>query len=242
MKTELCRAAMLYSDHCTGFQMEKCRRDGHILLLEICLNHECLFGWSVQTTSEEVSGQSERVTVSFCAQPMKDVSSRKVGRNFCFSSQVKACLAGSNRGTKQMMENTSFFFPYYQKYLIDTQREYTTLVKIQDLLKKRILFLSNTVVNTLYHSFWPNLTSGSLSPPSNCSSFSSLPCLWTLLWPQGSLPLWLSLPAPLRQQDLHVLLSPQQHRIQILLQRDGVPDGHAAEPHRHVRWIRTQVS
>lgn len=136
MKTELFIAAMLYSDHCTAFQMEKCRRDGHILLLEICLKHECLFGWGVQTTSEEMSGQSERVAFSFRAQPMKDISSRKVGRNLCFSSQVKACLAGSNRGTKQMMENTSFFPPYYQKYLIDTRREYTTSVKIQDLLKK----------------------------------------------------------------------------------------------------------
>lgn len=183
--------------------------------------------------------------VSFCAQPMKDISSRKVGRNFCFSSQVKACLAGSNRGTKQMMENTSFFFPYYQRYLIDTRREYTTRVKIQDLLKKMyIIFVSRScnTANTFYYSSDQIWHLDLYLPPPNCSSISSLPCLWTLLWPQGSLPLWLSLPAPLRQQDLHVLLSPQQHRIQILLQRDGVPDGHAAEPHRHVRWIRTQVS
>lgn len=76
----------------------------------------------------------------------------------------------------------------------------------------------------------------------NCSPISSLPSVRTLLRPQGALPLRLSLPAPLGQQDLHVLLPPQQHRIQILLQRDRVPDDHAAQPHHHLRWICTQVS
>lgn len=74
------------------------------------------------------------------------------------------------------------------------------------------------------------------------SPLSSLPGVWTLLRPQGALPLWLSLPTPLRQQNLHVLLSPQQHRLQILLQRDWVPDGHADQPYHHLRWICTQVS
>lgn len=74
------------------------------------------------------------------------------------------------------------------------------------------------------------------------SPFSSLPGVRTLFRPQGALPLRLSLPTPVRQQDLHVLLSPQQHRIQILLQRDWVPGSHAAKPHQHLRWICTQVS
>lgn len=74
------------------------------------------------------------------------------------------------------------------------------------------------------------------------SPVGSLPGVWALLWPQGALPLRLSLPAPLRQQDLHVLLPPQQHGVQILLQRERVPDGHAAQPHDHLRRIRTQVS
>lgn len=78
--------------------------------------------------------------------------------------------------------------------------------------------------------------------PQNCSPLGSLPSVWTLLWPQGALPLWLSLSTPLRQQDVHVLLPPQQHRLQILLQRDRVPDGHADQPHHHLRRLCTQVS
>lgn len=81
-----------------------------------------------------------------------------------------------------------------------------------------------------------------LSSLSICSSIGSLSRVRTLLWPQGALPLWFPLPAPLRQQDLHILLPSQQHGIQILLQRDRVPDGHAVEPNGHVGWIRTQVS
>lgn len=82
----------------------------------------------------------------------------------------------------------------------------------------------------------------SVPPLSSHSSVSPLPGVRALFWPQGPVPLRFSLPAPLRQQDLHVLLSPQQHRFQILLQRDRVPDGHAAQPHHHLRWIRSQVS
>lgn len=76
----------------------------------------------------------------------------------------------------------------------------------------------------------------------HCSPLGSLPGVWTLFWPQGALPLRLSLPTSFRQQDLHVLLPPQQHGLQILLQRDWVPDGHADQPHHHLRWICTQVS
>lgn len=75
-----------------------------------------------------------------------------------------------------------------------------------------------------------------------CSSLCSLPGVWTLLRPQGPLPLWLSLPTPLGQQDLHVLLSSQQHGFQVLLQRDWVPGCHADQPHHHLRRIHTQVS
>lgn len=78
--------------------------------------------------------------------------------------------------------------------------------------------------------------------PHHCSSLSSLPGVWTLLGPQGALSLRLSLPTPLRQQDLHVLLPPQQHSLQVLLQRDWVPDGHADQPHHHLWWLCTQVS
>lgn len=82
------------------------------------------------------------------------------------------------------------------------------------------------------------------SPPlsHHCSPLSSLPSVWTLLWPKGAVPLWLSLPTPLRQQDLYVLLPPQQHRLQVLLQRDWVPVGHAGQPHHHLWWLCTQVS
>lgn len=80
------------------------------------------------------------------------------------------------------------------------------------------------------------------SLPHLCSPLSSLPSVWTLLWPQRAVPLWLSLPAPLRQQDLYVLLPPQQHRLQVLLQRDRVPAGHAGQPHHHIWWLCTQVS
>lgn len=85
-------------------------------------------------------------------------------------------------------------------------------------------------------------TSDCISLSLRCSPLGSLPSVWTLLWPQGALPLWISLPSPLRQQDLHVLLPPQQHRLQVLLQRDRVPDSHADQPHHHLRRLRTQVS
>lgn len=82
------------------------------------------------------------------------------------------------------------------------------------------------------------------SPPvsHHCSPLCSLPSVWTLLWPQRAVSLWLSLPTPLRQQDLYVLLPPQQHRLQVLLQRDWVPVGHAGQPHHHPWWLCTQVS
>ena len=82
----------------------------------------------------------------------------------------------------------------------------------------------------------------SLSLSQICSPLSSFPSVWTLLRPQGALPLRLSLSTPLGQQVLRVLLPPQQHRLQILLQRDWVPDGHAAQPHHHLRRLCTQVS
>lgn len=85
---------------------------------------------------------------------------------------------------------------------------------------------------------WHNLTLNCVSR----SSLGSFSGLWTLHWPQGPVSFRLPLSSPVRQQDLHVLLSPQQHCLQVLLQWHWVSNHHAGQPYNHAGWVFTQVS